>query len=135
MLKAGQSLAAPSDNAKKRKSGQERQCLDDKEQGKKSDSRKVDGVSCSRGEDGDSVRKQKKGKEQPMFKRQKGESLKAYLERIDIESNARIMEAYRKTRGKRERRKRCVLVNYDWSSATSVKWYFNLLCIGTMRNE
>lgn len=42
----------------------------------------------------------------PLFKRQKGESLKAYLERIDFESNARIMEAYRKTRGKSERRKR-----------------------------
>ena len=45
---------------------------------------------------------------QPPLKRQKGESLKAYLERIDVESNARIMDAYRKSRVQSERRKRCV---------------------------
>ena len=50
--------------------------------------------------------RQKKDHDSLMFKRQRGESLKAYLERIDIESNARIMEAYRKSRGKSERRKR-----------------------------
>ena len=31
-----------------------------------------------------------------MFKRRRGESLKSYLERIDAESNERIMEAHRK---------------------------------------
>ena len=45
--------------------------------------------------------------EQPMFKRQRGESLKAYLERIDVESNARIMEAFRRSRKQSDRRKRC----------------------------
>ena len=45
-----------------------------------------------------------------MFKRQRGESLKAYLERIDVESNARIMEAYRRSRKQSDRRKRYVLI-------------------------
>ena len=95
----------------------------DEGQEKKADSKTVDGGSSLSGEDDALVRKQKKGKEEEelVFKRQKGESLKAYLERIDIESNARIMEAYRKTRGKSERRKRSVLVNSDWSSAAGVK--------------
>lgn len=49
-----------------------------------------------------------KDKQVPMFKRQRGESLKAYLERIDVESNARVMEAYRRSRKQSDRRKRCV---------------------------
>ena len=49
---------------------------------------------------------------EPVFKRQRGESLKAYLERIDVESNARIMEAYRRNRKQSDRRKRCVHVLY-----------------------
>ena len=49
-----------------------------------------------------------KSDREPLLKRQKGESLKAYLERIDVESNARVMEAYRKTRVQSERRKRYV---------------------------
>ena len=51
-----------------------------------------------------------KGEREPVFKRQRGESLKAYLERIDVESNARIMEAYRRSRKQSDRRKRCVLI-------------------------
>ena len=57
---------------------------------------------------GGSVAKGMERREQPMFKRQKGESLKAYLERIDVESNARIMEAFRRSRKQSDRRKRCV---------------------------
>lgn len=45
-----------------------------------------------------------------MFVKRKGESLKNYLERIDVETNARIMEAYRKNRKPSERRKRFVCV-------------------------
>ena len=41
-----------------------------------------------------------------MFRRRKGEGLKKYLERVDMETNARIMEAFRKGRRMRERRKR-----------------------------
>ena len=41
-----------------------------------------------------------------MFRRRKGEGLKKYLERVDMETNARIMEAFRKGRKMRERRKR-----------------------------
>ena len=41
-----------------------------------------------------------------MFKRRKGEGLKSYLERIDVEANARIMEAHRKNRKQSERRKK-----------------------------
>ena len=44
-------------------------------------------------------------KEEPMFQRRKGESLKAYFERIDVESNARIMESFRKNRKMSDRRK------------------------------
>ena len=57
---------------------------------------------------GGSVAKGVERREQPMFKRQKGESLKAYLERIDVESNARIMEAFRRSRKQSDRRKRYV---------------------------
>lgn len=49
-----------------------------------------------------------KDEREPLFKRERGESLKAYLERIDVESNARIMEAYRRSRKQSNRRKRCV---------------------------
>lgn len=45
-------------------------------------------------------------KEGPMFTRRKGETLKSYLERMDIEANAKIMEAYRKNRKPSDRRKR-----------------------------
>jgi hypothetical protein len=77
------------------------------------------------GKESDITRKRKKGlieevndgsvikgaeREQPLFKRQKGESLKAYLDRIDVESNARIMEAYRRSRKQSDRRKRCVSI-------------------------
>jgi hypothetical protein len=77
------------------------------------------------GKESDITRKRKKGpieevndasvikgaeREQPLFKRQKGESLKAYLDRIDVESNARIMEAYRRSRRQSDRRKRCVSI-------------------------
>ena len=46
------------------------------------------------------------GSEEPMFQRQKGETLKAYFERIDIEANARIMESFRKSRKMSDRRQR-----------------------------
>ena len=41
-----------------------------------------------------------------MFTKRRGESLKSYFERIDVEANSRIMEAYRKNRKPSERRKR-----------------------------
>lgn len=44
--------------------------------------------------------------EGPMFRKRRGENLKSYLERIDVEANSRIMEAYRKSRKPSERRKR-----------------------------
>ena len=44
--------------------------------------------------------------EGPMFSKRKGESLKSYLERVDMEANTRIMEAFRKNRKPSERRKR-----------------------------
>ena len=40
------------------------------------------------------------------FQRREGETLKAYLERIDVESNARIMESFRKNRRMSDRRRR-----------------------------
>ena len=40
------------------------------------------------------------------FQRRAGETLKAYLERIDVESNARIMESFRKNRRMTDRRRR-----------------------------
>lgn len=45
------------------------------------------------------------------FERRRGETLKSYLERIDVESNERIMEAHRKNGKMSERRKRLV---YDY---------------------
>ena len=42
------------------------------------------------------------------FQRRKGESLREYLERLDVESNARIMDCYKKGRRMSERRKRLV---------------------------
>ena len=45
-------------------------------------------------------------KEGPMFTRRKGESLKSYMERMDMEANAKIMEVFRKNRKPSERRKR-----------------------------
>ena len=47
-----------------------------------------------------------KSEDGAMFKRRKGEGLKSYLERIDVEANARIMEAHRKNRKLSERRKK-----------------------------
>ena len=82
-----------------------------------------DGDFSRSGMDPVSLSQQKRGHDSPMFKRQRGESLKAYLERIDIESNARIMEAYRKSRGKSERRKRygtCTLYIGFVTTCTSV---------------
>ena len=49
-----------------------------------------------------------KNERRPMLKRQRGESLKAYLERIDVESNERMMEAFRKSRKQSDRRKRYI---------------------------
>ena len=57
-------------------------------------------------QDRDDRQSRKKPGDGPMFTKRKGESLKSYLERIDMESNARIMEAYRKNRKPSERRKR-----------------------------
>ena len=45
-------------------------------------------------------------KEEPEFQRRKGEGLKEYLDRMDVESNARIMDAFRKSRRVSDRRKR-----------------------------
>ncbi len=45
-------------------------------------------------------------KEGPMFERRKGESLKEYFNRIDVEANTHIMESYRANRKKSDRRKR-----------------------------
>ena len=42
----------------------------------------------------------------PAFTKRKGESLRSYLERLDMEANAQIMEAYRKSRKPSERRRR-----------------------------
>lgn len=56
--------------------------------------------------------REREGKEAgvgPMFSKRKGESLKSYLERVDMEANARIMETFRKNRKPSERRKRCEL--------------------------
>ena len=44
------------------------------------------------------------------FQRRKGESLKAYLERLDVESNAKIMESYKRDRRMSDRRRRYVLL-------------------------
>lgn len=59
-------------------------------------------------EDGDlrPKRKEKRREEkgEPAFTRRKGESLRNYLERIDIETNAKIMETFRKNRKPSERR-------------------------------
>ena len=44
-----------------------------------------------------------------MFTKRKGESLKSYLERLDMEANTQIMEAYRKSRKPSERRRRYIL--------------------------
>ena len=48
----------------------------------------------------------KKLREAPMFKRRKGESVKDYLERVDVEANTHIMETYRKSRRINEKRRR-----------------------------
>ena len=50
-------------------------------------------------------------REEPMFSKRKGESLKSYLERVDVEANARIMETFRKNRKPSERRKKLDLFN------------------------
>lgn len=44
------------------------------------------------------------------FQRRKGESLKAYLERLDVESNAKIMESYKRSRRVSDRRRRYVVL-------------------------
>ena len=54
-------------------------------------------------DDGEGGESSKKG---PVFTKRKGESLKSYLERLDMEANAQIMEAYRKSRKPSERRRR-----------------------------
>ena len=41
-----------------------------------------------------------------MFRRRKGESLKGYLERVDVEANTHIMDTYRKSRRMNEKRRR-----------------------------
>ena len=57
-------------------------------------------------------RKEGRGaREEPMFSKRKGESLKSYLERVDVEANARIMETFRKNRKPSERRKKLDLFN------------------------
>ena len=40
------------------------------------------------------------------FKRKQGEGVKAYLERIDRETNDRLMEQYKKARVKSERKRK-----------------------------
>lgn len=47
-------------------------------------------------------------KEEPAFKRRKGESLKDFLERIDVEGRARMVESYKANRKMTERRKKYV---------------------------
>ena len=49
---------------------------------------------------------EEQGKREPMFQRRKGESLKAYFERIDVEANSHIMESFRKERKSSDRRKK-----------------------------
>lgn len=79
------------------------------EDGGRTSSRKDDGLSKS-ADDGRRRRSnQDRGEQELTFKRKKGESLKAYLERIDIESNSRMMEAHRKSRVQSERRKRYII--------------------------
>jgi len=57
------------------------------------------------------------------FQRCKGETLKAYLERIDVESNARIMECFRKNRRMSDRRRRWgELCKFDSSSGDFALW-------------
>ena len=48
-------------------------------------------------------------REGPMFSKRNGESLKGYLERVDMESNARIMDTFRKNRKPSDRRKKYVI--------------------------
>ena len=45
-------------------------------------------------------------KEKPVFKRRKGESLKDFLERIDVEGRARMVESCKANRKITERRKK-----------------------------
>lgn len=47
-----------------------------------------------------------KEKEAPMFERQKGESVRDFFDRVDVEANVRIMESYRANRKMSDRRKR-----------------------------
>ena len=114
LLKAGKHLSQSDKRRKKKESASdnvdpERGHLEGVKEGEVTSSKKkLVGKRSLKGEvDSVSVIDEENDRK-PLFKRQKGESLKAYLERIDIESNARIMEAYRKSRGKSERRKRCV---------------------------
>lgn len=102
LLKSSQQITVHSSKALQKKKASScnnfRQESDSRD--KESSRKESEGVSARVG-DG------QKRDQEPVFKRQRGESLKAYLERIDIESNARLMEAYRKSRGKSDRRKRC----------------------------
>lgn len=43
---------------------------------------------------------------QDAFRRKQGEGVRAYLDRIDRETNDRLMEQYKKTRVKSERKKK-----------------------------
>ncbi len=55
---------------------------------------------------GSRVKGEEVGKEGPMFERRRGETVRAYFDRIDVEANARIMESYRTSRKKSDRKKR-----------------------------
>ena len=109
-------------------------------------SRKDDGLSKS-ADDGRRRRSnQDRGEQELTFKRKNGESLKAYLERIDIESNSRMMEAHRKSRVQSERRKRymyiiygdndtsiCIIHTALYSVIVYVLWHVKY--VGTLKRE
>ena len=63
----------------------------------------------------DSKERVKKCEEHPMFTKRKGETLKSYLERVDMEASARIMEAFRKNRKPGDRRKRYLHIVHKYS--------------------
>ena len=103
LLRSGQRISQTSKPRKKQINSQEHASGKESELTRKKTKGPVEKVNDTKGSSA-------KDEQEPMFKRQRGESLKAYLERIDVESNARIMEAYRRSRKQSDRRKRYVLI-------------------------
>ena len=112
LLRSGQQIRQTTNPRKKQLTNLDSQeHISGKESGLTRKKRKglaVEKVNDAKGNSSGGTVRDEKG--DPMFKRRRGESLKAYLDRIDVESNTRIMEAYRRNRKQSDRRKRCVLV-------------------------